>query len=535
MRIPPSFTHSDLAGGLFMNNASPISAELLLDDLPVCLLLKDVSGRRVYVNRTYLEMRGAKPEDLLGKTDEELFPRDLAEQYQSDDHRIMQTGETIHRLEKYINREQQTCWVDMFKKPWLDADGNIRGVQVLFYDATERKRTQNELNHERALLHTLLDNIPDSIYFKDRESRFIRVSRSMLTKFGLDPKVDIIGKTDADIFTNVHAQQARNDEVRVMETRTPIVAKIERETWPDQPDTWCSTTKMPLTDGDNFVVGTFGVSRDITDLKNTQDALEEATEAANNANRAKSDFLANMSHEIRTPMNGIIGMAELLADTELSQQQKQYVKMVQQSANSLLRLLNDILDFSKIEAGKLDLEWLPVNIRECIDTAIRGLAIRASQKNLQLAVRIDPNVPEMIMCDCGRLQQILINLVGNAIKFTEQGEVVVDATYAGGPPAAQNHTLHFSIRDTGIGIPLAKQNSIFEAFSQADASTTRRYGGSGLGLTISSQLVALMNGISGSRASSVKELFFISPQTSRSYRTMKLMRLRQLITAGNRF
>lgn len=477
-----------------MSGASQISLEALLDELPVCVVLKDTNGRRVYANRTYLQIRGASLKDLLGKTDSELFPPDLAQLYLRDDQRVMATRETIHRLEKYIDRDGESCWMDMFKKPWLDSDGKVCGVQVLFYDATDRKKIQNELNYERALLHTLLDNIPDSIYFKDRDSKFVRVSRSMLTKFGFDPALSIIGKSDADIFTDVHALQARADEVRVMETGVPIVAKVERETWPNRSDTWCSTTKMAFIDANNETVGTFGVSRDITDLKNTQDALQQATEAANNANKAKGDFLANMSHEIRTPMNGIIGMAELLADTELSQQQKQYVKMVQQSANSLLRLLNDILDFSKIEAGKLDLELLPIDIRDCIETAMKGLAIRASQKNLELSVRIDPSVPQRVMGDCGRLQQILINLVGNSIKFTEHGEVAVDTKYAGGPPSTQTHVLHFSIRDTGIGIPREKQQSIFEAFSQADATTTRQYGGTGLGLTISSQLVALMNG-----------------------------------------
>ncbi len=477
-----------------MDQSLGVSLESLLDDLPVCLLVKDKDGRRIYGNRTYFEMRRAPKEEVLGKTDADLFPRDLAEEYRRDDLHVMQTGETIHRFEKHVSENKEVRWVEIFKKPWLDANHAIRGVQLLFYDATERKQTQSELKYERALLHALLDNIPDSIYFKDIDSRFIRVSRSMCTKFELGEIANVIGKTDADIFTKEHANQARADEVWIMETRRPIVNQVERETWPNRADTWCSTTKMPLYDERGKIVGTFGVSRDITELKNAEIALHEATEAAHRANKAKGEFLANMSHEIRTPMNGIIGMAELLADTELNAQQQQYVQMVQQSAHSLLRLLNDILDFSKIEAGKLDLELIPTNLRECIEVAMAGLSLRAKQKHLNLSVCIDEAIPTTMLCDGGRLQQILINLVGNAIKFTDVGEVVVNAEYAGGPPSERVHTIHFSIRDTGIGISPEKQRSIFEAFSQADASTTRKYGGTGLGLTISSQLVDLMHG-----------------------------------------
>ncbi len=475
-------------------NVPAVSFESIVDHLPFCLLLKDREGRRVYANKTYLDMHCCQLEQMLGKSDADLFSSDLAEKYRADDQHVMQSGEVIHRLEEHLLVDGQRKWVESFKAPWLDEDNNILGIELLFFDATEQKKTQNELKYERALLHALLDNIPDSIYFKDRDSRFLRISRSMAEKFGLkDPKL-FLGKTDADIFTVEHAQQARADELKIIETSEPIVSKIERETWPNREDTWCSTTKMPLINDSNEIVGTFGISRDITDIKKIQDSLEAATEAAERANRSKSEFLANMSHEIRTPMNGIIGMAELLSDTPLDTQQRGFVDMVQQSAQSLLRLLNDILDFSKIEAGKLDLELISTDIRRCIETTMRGLGLRAAQKNLELAVRIDPRIPTMALCDCGRLQQVIINLVGNAIKFTDSGEVVLDAQLASGPPTEPEITIHFSVRDTGIGISPQQQKSIFAAFSQADASTTRKYGGTGLGLAISSQLVDLMGG-----------------------------------------
>ncbi len=358
--------------------------------------------------------------------------------------------------------------------------------------APDLPEAEEPLSKERYLLHTLLDHIPDSIYFKDAESRFLRVSRSLAKKFGLSDPCHAIDKTDGDIFTAEHAQQARQDEIQIMESGQPVVARIEKETWPDREDTWCSTTKMPLRDSEGNIIGTFGISRDISHLKRAEDELRKARDAAHAANVAKSEFVANMSHEIRTPMNGIIGMAELLTDTPLSPEQREYLSLIQQSADSLLRLLNDILDFSKIEAGKLELESICFDLSDCVGKTIRTLSARAAEKGLELACRIDPQLPERVVGDPGRLRQIVVNLVGNAIKFTEQGEVVVEVdeeTRMDG-----QISLHFSVRDTGIGIPKEKQQAIFEAFTQADASTTRKYGGTGLGLAIASQLVRLMGG-----------------------------------------
>jgi PAS domain S-box-containing protein len=231
---------------------------------------------------------------------------------------------------------------------------------------------------------------------------------------------------------------------------------------------------------------------DITDQKKAMEAMRQAKEAAESASRAKSSFLANMSHEIRTPMNGIIGMAQLLGQTELRSHQRDYLATVDESAHILLRLLNDILDFSKIEAGKLELECVDFRISECVARASQMLVLRAAEKGLEIACRVAPEIPDLLRGDSGRVQQVLVNLLGNAVKFTEAGEIFVNVNAES--ITTDRVRLHISVSDTGIGIPADKLDQIFRPFEQAESSTTRRFGGTGLGLAISRQLVEMMHG-----------------------------------------
>jgi len=283
-----------------------------------------------------------------------------------------------------------------------------------------------------------------------------------------------------------------------MRTGHPVLNKEEKETWPDGRETWVATNKLPLRDQMGRIVGTFGISRDITQQKQAAEALRAAKEAAEAANRAKSAFLANISHEIRTPLNAIIGLTELVLETPLTAEQRDHLNAVRESGETLLSLINDILDFSKIEAQRLLLEESTFDLRETLGDTMKWLAVRAHEKGLELACRFHPDVPEMVVGDRVRLRQVVVNLVGNAIKFTEQGEVVLDVSLEDQPPdqAADDRqiTLHFAVSDTGIGIPEDKREKIFELFEQADTSTTRKYGGTGLGLAISQKLVELMGG-----------------------------------------
>ncbi len=361
-----------------------------------------------------------------------------------------------------------------------------------FRDVTERKGAEEALSAERRLLRTLIDNIPDYIYVKDTGSRFVLANRAVAELAGVPNPHDLLGKTDYDYFPQEVAAAFFSDEQAIIRSGQPIVNREEKAVDAQGNVKWLLTSKVPWRDPHGRMIGIIGIGRDITEHKRAGDVLREAKEAAEAANRAKSEFLANMSHEIRTPMNGIMGMTELVLDTELDPEQREYLNLAKMSADSLLSLINDILDYSKIEAGKLEIDTIDFNLADSLGNTMKTLSVRAHQKGLELAFEIGPEIPDALVGDPGRLRQIIVNLVGNAIKFTEHGEVVLHVNVESRKEGQL--WLHFTVADTGIGVPVEKQTAIFEAFNQADGSMTRKYGGTGLGLTISSRLVRLMGG-----------------------------------------
>jgi PAS domain S-box-containing protein len=357
-------------------------------------------------------------------------------------------------------------------------------------EAAQRTRAEDAHKDSEALYHSLVDNLPLNLFRKDADGRLIFVNEHYCNWLGQSAET-MLGKTDADLFPADVACQNRADDQKVMASGAGN-RNIEKHRLPHGQAQFVEVVKMPVRDARGNILGTQCVFWDVTEREQAGAALREAKDAADAASRAKSEFVANMSHEIRTPMNGIMGMTDLALETELTLEQRECLMLIKASAASLLSIINDILDFSKIEAGKLDLEATPFHLREMLANTLQSLQVRAREKNIAMSGRFAADVPQWLVGDALRLRQILINLIGNSIKFTENGtvDVVVDKESA----SAQEICLHFTVRDTGIGVPIEKQRAIFEAFTQADASTTRRFGGTGLGLTISAQIVALMGG-----------------------------------------
>jgi two-component system, sensor histidine kinase and response regulator len=338
-------------------------------------------------------------------------------------------------------------------------------------------------------LNALIENSPVGILVLDSE-RLVKLCNPAFETLFQYTGLEVVGKA----FDGLIADGDFLSEIREISRRTvdgEVVNMITRCQRKDRSvvDVELHTVRLMV---NRKVEGTLYIYQDISVRKRAEEEMQRATKAAEASNRAKSEFLANMSHEIRTPMNGIIGMTDLALETNLSQEQREVLGMVKSSADSLLSLLNDILDFSKIEAGKLDFETIDFRLRDTLDETIRTLGLRAQQKGLELACHVLPDVPDGLQGDPTRIRQIVVNLLGNAIKFTSQGEVVIQVEIQ--EESADEVVLHFAVRDTGIGIPLEKQQLIFEAFTQTDSSTTRKYGGTGLGLAISSRLVNRMGG-----------------------------------------
>jgi PAS domain S-box-containing protein len=479
--------------------------DILMENLPESIYFKDAASRFVRVNRAMALRFGLRePAEALGKTDADFFTAEHAQQALADEQEILRTGRPLVGLEeKETWPDGRETWVSTTKVPLRDRQGRPVGTFGISRDITYRKRSEEALRDSEALYHSLVETLPLNVFRKDLQGRFTFANQLFCQTVGRT--LDYLkGKTDYDLFPAALAEKYRRDDRTVVEGRITL-NEVEEHCKPDGEKIYVQVLKTPVYDSRGEVIGSQGIFWDVTARKLAEEALRQAKEAAEAASRAKSEFLANVSHEIRTPMNGILGMTELALDTQLTAEQRDYLQMVKASADALLNIINDILDYSKIEAGKLDLDAVPFNLRDNLGDTMRTLALRAHKKGLELACHVLPNVPDGLVGDPNRLRQIIVNLIGNAIKFTDQGEVVVRVRLMGGgewgtgngeqgSSSTPHCLLHFSVTDTGIGIAPDKQEAIFAPFVQADGSTTRKYGGTGLGLAISSRLVKLMGG-----------------------------------------
>ncbi|MGF7006676.1 response regulator [Aminobacter sp. BE322] len=370
------------------------------------------------------------------------------------------------------------------------ADGTFIGVRVDITELKQRERALQDSMRENEVFRSLIDNVPVSIYAKRDDLRLMYVNQGWCELTG-HSKEEAIGRTDAEIF-GPEGEAFMEADRKVMRTGSTL----EIEETATQPDgstrhQFARKSAMMASDGSLYLIGS---TTNITELKQRERELEEAQRRAVLADRAKSEFLANMSHEIRTPMNGVLGMAELLAKSDLDPKQRAFTDIIVKSGNALLTIINDILDFSKIDAGQLVLDPTPFNLSEAVEDVATLMSTRAKEKDLELIVRMQPDLRHCYVGDVGRIRQIITNLIGNAVKFTDSGHVLVDVT---GSSEDDRTRLRIAVADTGIGIPESKLKLVFEKFSQVDSSSTRRHEGTGLGLAITSRLVEMMGGQMG--------------------------------------
>ena len=467
----------------------------LVENIHEVFWMTDVQNKRMlYVSPGYEQITGQTCQSVYERPEsrlETIHPEDRGRVVEQLAHR--QEGVFVDLEFRIVRPDGSMRWVRSRGFPIKDENGEVTRVAGLLEDITERKQVEEALRESEHRWRDLTEALPQLVWTARADGSCDYFSAQWTQHTGV-PESKLL---EWQWMETLHPEDRER-------TRSAWIASVQglrqydveyRVRRADGEYRWFKTRGVPIRDGAGNIVKWFGTCTDMTADKQFAEELRQAKEAAETANRAKDEFLANVSHEIRTPMNAILGLTTLVLGTRLNDGQRQSLATVRSAANSLLGIINDLLDFSKIEAGKLELDPGEFSLRAAVGDTLRALAVRAHQKGLGLVSNVQAEVPDDLIGDAGRLRQILLNIVGNAIKFTEKGEVVVEVSVSPGNPRGKDDVyLLFTVRDTGIGIPREKHAAIFRAFEQEDTSTTRKYGGTGLGLTISTQLAALMGG-----------------------------------------
>jgi PAS domain S-box-containing protein len=455
------------------------------------IAISELKDGNMTVNAAYRRMLGCTAEEMrsISIFDQLTHPEDFESDLRSFSRLANGESDHLHLDKRYLLRNGRVVWASLELSLLRDAAGKPQYILGLAADITERKRTEDELRASERQLRAFIVDAPVAVAMFDREIRYLAASRRWINDYGFG-RPDLFGVCLYDAIPGL-PEKWRDSHRRGLAGEKQ---HVDEDCWTrsDGTEQWVSWALHPWREPHGEIGGIIISAEDISQRKLNEELLQSAKRSAEAANQAKSMFLANMSHEIRTPLNGILGMTELVLDTQLSPEQRENLNLVHFSAESLLSIINDILDFSKIEAGKLEVESIPFLLRESLQQTIKTCAIRAQQKGLHFAFNAPVEVPDTLIGDPGRLRQILLNLIGNAIKFTDRGQIQVVVDVA--PSLVGRAMLHFSVKDTGIGISSAAQEKIFAPFSQADGSMARKYGGTGLGLAICVRLSEMMGG-----------------------------------------
>jgi polar amino acid transport system substrate-binding protein len=454
----------------------------IVDNLPSLMMLKDADARYIMANKYFETFTGNREEDVVGKRVSDLFPPEQAESGIQQDRLVLSTGQ-VQRTEEVRNDaagEKHT--LEVVRVPLFDPDGTVNGLVYMGTDITERRAAEQALRRAQMEMYQIFNAAGSAMRVIDCNLVVKEVNKTFENSFGYT-REEMIGH-----WCGEHARSDMCDAdcvgKRILDGAARATSRQKRLR-KDGSVVYCDMVATPFLSPDGELLGIIEDCRDITDLVESQMAAEQAS-------KAKSEFLANMSHEIRTPMNAVVGLTHLTLRTKLTATQRNYLKNIDSSAKSLLRIIDDILDFSKIEAGRMDMEYLDFNLEEVLLGLSSLDTTKPGGRNIELLLRIDRDVPLFFIGDPLRLGQVLTNLVGNAIKFTPMGEVVVRVAME--EQKEQSACLRFTVTDTGIGMGQEQLDKLFQEFTQGDSSTTRRFGGTGLGLSISKRIVELMGG-----------------------------------------
>lgn len=458
--------------------------------------MTDPSGNIIYANNKFSELSRYSTEELMGQNHRILNSDYHPYEFFRDMWKAIGCGKIWHSEVRNRRKDGNYYWVDSTIVPFMNDQGcPVRYISIST-DITARKEIEQKLQEQGEFYEYISETLGEGLYVQDINGRCTYMNSEAERLLGWT-RAELISKPVHEILykqtANGHLLSGR-DCHPTLETKNKVGSHYDDQYFVRKDGTVFPVEFSSQTIMRDGVVDSVVVAfQDITERKKSEEKLRQAKNVAEQANKVKGEFLANMSHEIRTPMNGIIGMTELALDTELSHEQREYLSLVKSSADELMHIINDILDFSKIESGKMNIEIVEFSLEQLLRNTMKSFAVRAHQKKLTLLLNVAPDVPPRVLGDPGRLRQVIVNLVGNAIKFTESGEIEV-AVLLVDNARENNANLRFNVRDTGIGIPRDKFKTIFKSFSQADTTTTRKYGGTGLGLTISAQLIELMGG-----------------------------------------
>ena len=479
--------------------------ERFMNNSPAVSYIKDDTGKFVYASRQMSELFNVTLEEIYGKRDADFLPKEAAAEIRRKEQRIIESGETEETLDDILMLDGKVHTWQSYKFPVEDGFGGhlVGGIS---FNISERRQMEVLFKETATVQEAILNSANYTLISTDADGVIRTFNRTAEKWLGYTTE-EIVGKHTPAIFHVAEEIAARaaglTEELGyVVELGfEAFVAKTRLQTVDEYEWTYLRKdgTQFPvllsitaLRNDEGVITGFLGIGSDITERRQMEADLKKARDAALESARMKAEFLANMSHEIRTPMNGIIGMTEIILDTSLDEFQRSSAETIRDSSDALLAIINDILDFSKIEAGKLRFETIDFNLQSIIENSVELFAESAANKRIELTSLVKSDVPIELRGDPGRLRQILTNLIGNAVKFTMSGEIIVRVEKIS--ETEKSSRLRFSVEDTGIGIEPEAQKYLFQAFTQADGTTTRKFGGTGLGLTISKQLIEMMNG-----------------------------------------